>query len=81
MTTIVPTRSATTSDAIPGFGGEVFAPDTAGYEAKRMQALLDEHWGDQEIRMLWGSFGDADMSNERVRRRTTTTTPGEISRS
>ena len=33
-----------------------------------MRELLDTHWGDQEVRMLWGSYGDTDISNERVRK-------------
>ena len=32
-----------------------------------MQDLLNTHWGDQEVRMLWGSFGDTDISKESVR--------------
>jgi FAD/FMN-containing dehydrogenase len=32
-----------------------------------MQELIDTHWG-EEIRMLWGSFGDTDISKEHVRR-------------
>ncbi len=34
----------------------------------QMQDLLAEFSGDQEIRMLWGSFGDTDIGKEEVRK-------------
>ena len=33
-----------------------------------MQELLEQFSGDQEIRMLWGSFGDTDISNDAIRK-------------
>ena len=33
-----------------------------------MEGLLGVFSGDQEVRMLWGSFGDTDIANEKVRR-------------
>jgi hypothetical protein len=40
--------------------------DAERFQAE-MQDLLNTHWGDQEVRMLWGSFGDTDISKESVR--------------
>ena len=33
-----------------------------------MEALLGEYSGDQEVRMLWGSHGDTNLANEKIRR-------------
>ena len=33
-----------------------------------MEGLLGVLSGDQEVRMLWGSFGDTNIANENVRR-------------
>lgn len=35
---------------------------------EEMNELLEEFSGDQEIRMLWGSFGDTNISNDEVRK-------------
>ena len=35
---------------------------------KEMQDLLEEFSGNQEIRMLWGSFGDTNISDEKIRK-------------
>jgi FAD/FMN-containing dehydrogenase len=35
---------------------------------EEMNGLLGEFSGDQEVRMLWGSFGDTNLRNESVRR-------------
>ena len=45
-------------------GGEKDAERFQGY----MQNLLAEYSGTQEIRMLWGSFGDIDISDPTVRK-------------
>ena len=41
--------------------------DAKRYQAE-MEGLLGEFSGDQEMRMLWGSFGDTNMANEQVRK-------------
>jgi hypothetical protein len=33
-----------------------------------MNGLLGEFSGDQEVRMLWGSFGDTNLRNESARK-------------
>ena len=35
---------------------------------EEMNGLLGEFSGDQEVRMLWGSFGDTNLRNESVRK-------------
>jgi hypothetical protein len=35
---------------------------------EEMNGLLGEFSGDHEVRMLWGSFGDANLRNESVRK-------------
>lgn len=51
---------------------DCFYTATGEQDAERfqadMQGLLGEFSGDQEVRMLWGSFGDTDISKEEVRR-------------
>ena len=41
--------------------------DAEGFQAE-MDGLLGVFSGDQEVRMLWGSFGDTDIAKENVRR-------------
>jgi FAD/FMN-containing dehydrogenase len=41
--------------------------DAERFQAE-MEGLLGELSGDQEVRMLWGSFGDTNIANEAVRR-------------
>ncbi len=41
--------------------------EAQGFQAE-MDALLPMLSGDQEVRMLWGSFGDTNMSNDHVRK-------------
>jgi hypothetical protein len=41
--------------------------DAEGFQAE-MEGLLGELSGDQEVRMLWGSFGDTNIADEAVRR-------------
>jgi FAD/FMN-containing dehydrogenase len=41
--------------------------DAENFQAE-MDGLLGEFSGDQEVRMLWGSFGDTNIANENVRR-------------
>lgn len=41
--------------------------DAEGFQAE-MEGLLGEFSGDQEVRMLWGLFGDTNIANENIRR-------------
>jgi hypothetical protein len=45
-------------------GGEKDAETFQGW----MQSLVNDHFGKQEIRMLWGSFGDTDISDPTIRK-------------
>src|SRR5262245_56614037 len=67
-----PLSSICHRDMVAGIVFDCFYTPDGLEDAKRYQAemegLLGDYSGDQEVRMLWGSFGDTNISNERIRR-------------
>jgi hypothetical protein len=67
-----PLTSICHRDMVAGIVFDCFYTPNGRQDAERFQAemqdLINKHWGDQETRMLWGSFGDTDISKERVRK-------------
>jgi FAD/FMN-containing dehydrogenase len=67
-----PLSSICHRDMVAGLVFDCFYTPNGREDAKRFQAemegLLAEYSGDQEVRMLWGSHGDTNLANEKVRR-------------
>jgi hypothetical protein len=67
-----PLTSICHRDMVAGIVFDCFYTPSGLQDAKRFQAemegLLGVFSGDQEVRMLWGSFGDTNIANEDVRK-------------
>jgi len=67
-----PLSSICHRDMVAGIVFDCFYTPNGREDAKRfqaeMEALLGEYSGDQEVRMLWGSHGDTNLANEKIRR-------------
>src|SRR5262249_27653810 len=67
-----PLSSICHRDMVAGLVFDCFYTPNGREDPKRFQAemegLLPEYSGDQEVRMLWGSHGDTNLANEKVRR-------------
>ena len=67
-----PLSSICHRDMVAGLVFDCFHTPDGLEEAKRyqteMEGLLGDYSGDQEVRMLWGSFGDTNIAHEHIRR-------------
>jgi len=67
-----PLSSICHRDMVAGIVFDCFHTPDGLEEAKRyqteMEGLLGDYSGDQEVRMLWGSFGDTNIAHENIRR-------------